>query len=195
MAEPPHRIVLASRSPYRRQLLLRLIPAFDTVVPAVEETPVDGETPAQMALRLSQAKAKAGAAVHSNATVIGGDQVASLDGRVIGKPGDHSTAVQQLTDCSAQAIEFHTGVCVVAANGFAESYVDKSVVFFRQLSRDIIESYLRKEKPYDCVGSFKAEQLGVILFERIETSDPAAIQGLPMIWLAACLGRAGIDLL
>lgn len=195
MADSPHRIVLASRSPYRRQLLQRLVPAFDTVVPAVEETPTDGETPAQMALRLSQAKAKAVAAIHPNAAVIGGDQVASLDGRIVGKPGDHPTAVQQLTDCSARAVEFHTGVCVVAANGFTESYVDKSVVFFRQLSGDLIEHYLRKEQPYDCAGSFKAEQLGVILFERIETSDPAAIQGLPMIWLAACLGRAGIELL
>ena len=103
--------------------------------------------------------------------------------------------MRQLTDCSAQAVVFHTGVCVVAANDFKETYVDKSVVFFRQLNADLIERYLRKEKPYDCVGSFKAEQLGVILFERIETEDPAAIQGLPMIWLAACLGRAGIQLL
>lgn len=195
MAEFTRRIVLASRSPYRRQLLQRLIPTFDTVVPAVAETPADGETPAQMALRLSQTKAKAGAAIHSNAIVIGGDQVASLDGRAIGKPDDHATAVQQLTDCSGQAVEFHTGVCVVTTNGFTESYVDKTVVYFRQLSRDLIERYLRKEEPYDCVGSFKAEQLGVILLERIETNDPAAIQGLPIIWLAACLGRAGIELL
>ena len=155
---------------------------------------MDSETPAQMALRLSQAKANAVAALHSNAAVIGGDQVASLDGRIVGKPGDHQTAVRQLADCSAQAVEFYTGVCVVAADGFKESHVDKSVVYFRQLSSDLIERYLRKEQPYDCAGSFKAEGLGVILFERIETGDPAAIQGLPMIWLAACLSRAGIEL-
>ncbi len=195
MAESSQRIVLASSSPYRQRLLQRVIPAFDTMVPAVVETPVDGETPAQMALRLSQMKANAGAAIHSNAIVIGGDQVASLDGRTIGKPGDHATAVKQLTDCSGKAVEFHTGVCVITSNGITESHVDKTVVYFRQLSRDLIEGYLRKEEPYDCAGSSKAEKLGVILFERIETNDPAAIQGLPMIWLAACLGRAGIELL
>ena len=195
MTKSTPRIVLASRSPYRKQLLQRVIPGFDTMVPAVVETPVDGETPAQMALRLSQMKANAGAAIHSNAIVIGGDQVASLNGRTIGKPGNHATAVKQLTNCSGKAVKFYTGVCVIAPNGITESYVDKTVVHFRQLSRDLIEGYLRKEKPYDCAGSFKAEQFGVILFERIETNDPAAIQGLPIIWLVACLGRAGIELL
>ena len=195
MAESPQKVVLASGSRYRRQLVQTLIPAFDVVVPDVEETPADGETPKQLALRLSESKANAGSAAYPEAIVIGGDQVASLDGRIIGKPGDHATAVQQLTACSSHAVEFHTGACVVGANGFSESYVDNTVVYFRQLNRDLIERYLRKEQPYDCVGSFKAEQLGVILFERIETTDPAAIQGLPMIWLAACLTRAGVDLL
>lgn len=191
------KLILASTSTYRRELLSRLRIAFDSVPPGVDETPVPGESPAEAASRLGLAKARAVAALHPEALVIGSDQTASVDGReIIGKPGSHERARIQLRAASGQAMVFHTAMSVVRErDGFCFSRVVDTRVRFRKLSDDEIEAYLLAEKPYDCAGSARSEALGISLLESIDCNDPTALVGLPLIALCDALRAAGFPLL
>jgi septum formation protein len=191
---PSRRLVLASTSRYRRELLERLRLAFDVRDPRVDETPGAGEMPRDLALRLALAKAEAIAAVEPEAVVIGSDQVADLDGMAIGKPGDHERATAQLRSMRGKTVVFHTAVAVVcAASGFRAVELAPVTVRFRHLSDAEIEHYLRAEQPYDCAGSAKAETLGIALLDGIDSDDPTALIGLPLIRTCALLRRAGIE--
>jgi septum formation protein len=191
---PARHLVLASTSPYRRQLLARLRLAFDVESPDVDESARDGEQPAQTAVRLALAKAVAVAARHGDAVVIGSDQVADLDGRGIGKPGDHARATAQLRAMRSRTVVFQTAVAVVCgATGFAETALVPVAVRFRDLDDAEIERYLRAETPYDCAGSAKIETLGIALVESVGADDPTALIGLPLIRTCELLRRAGID--
>ena len=188
------RLILGSTSRYRRELLERLRLPFAVESPGVDETPLAGEGPASMALRLALAKAHAVARLHPDAVVIGSDQVADLDGEAVGKPGTHERAVEQLRSMSGRSVVFQTAVAVVcAASGFADSALAQVRVRFRTLSDAQIERYLRVEQPYDCAGSAKSEALGIALLESIESDDPTALIGLPLIRTCALLRAAGID--
>lgn len=189
-AQPP--VLLASSSVYRRELLARLLPAFETAVPDVDETPRTGETPDAMAARLAGLKARHCAAGRPDSIVIGSDQVPVLSDRVLRKPGSRERAVQQLSECSERAVEFLTAVAVIGPGGREETHLDQTLVRFRRLSAEEIERYVDAERPFDCAGSFRAEGLGIALFESIESRDPTALQGLPLIWLAGCLNRFGL---
>ncbi len=197
MAQPldqPRRLLLASTSPYRKALLERLGLRFDVAAPGVDEAALRGEAPEQTALRLSVLKAKAVQA--AGAIVIGSDQVASLDGRRLGKPGSHDKAVRQLRRLSGRTAEFHTAVTVLdSASGELHSRVVPCRVTFRDLAADTIETYLQREQPYDCAGSAKAEGLGIALIARIDTDDPTSLIGLPLIALTEMLARAGLRVL
>ncbi|MCW5632637.1 MAG: septum formation inhibitor Maf [Rubrivivax sp.] len=193
-ARPP--LILASTSPYRRELLGRLRLVFDVAAPGVDETPHPGERPAELAGRLSRAKAQAVAARHPGAVVIGSDQVCELDGEALGKPGTHERAVQQLHRLSGRRAVFHTSVCVLRRDtGYEAHDAAPVVVRFRVLAADEIEHYLRTEQPYDCAGSAKCETLGIALLEAIESDDPTALVGLPLIRTSRMLRAAGIDVL
>lgn len=187
-------LVLGSTSRYRRELLQRLGVPFDVASPEVDETPLPGERPADLAPRLALAKARAVAAKHPHAVVIGSDQIADLHGEPIGKPGTHERAVAQLQAMSGQALVFHTALAVVRpATGF-ERVIDVPVrVQFRSLTNAEIETYLRAEQPYDCAGSAKSEGLGVTLLHAIESNDPTALVGLPLIQTCELLRAAGWD--
>jgi septum formation protein len=191
---PGQRLVLASTSRYRRELLARLRLPFDVESPDVDEVPRSGETPAETAVRLALAKANAVAARHGDAVVIGSDQIADLDGRGVGKPGDHERATAQLRSMRGRVVVFQTAVAVVCrASGFAESALVPVTVRMRDLSDAEIERYLRAETPYDCAGSAKIETLGIALVESVGSDDPTALIGLPLIATCALLRRAGID--
>jgi len=193
-SDAPSRLILASTSRYRRELLERLRLPFDVVPPQTDETPLPGESPAVLAQRLALAKARAVAQLHPHAVVIGSDQVADLAGRPVGKPGNHERAVEQLRAMSGRRIVFQTAVAVVhAAAGYEAAALVPVTVAFRQLSRDEIERYLRAEQPYDCAGSAKCETLGIALLEAIESDDPTALVGLPLIRTCALLRGAGVD--
>ena len=192
MNPPP--LVLASTSRYRRELLQRLRLPFEAVAPGVDETPLAGETPAGLAQRLALAKARAVRAMRPGAVVIGSDQVADLDGEPIGKPHTHERAVAQLTRLSGRRVVFQTAVAVLA-EGFERVLLAPVVVRFRVLAPAEIEFYLRTEEPYDCAGSAKSETLGIALLEAIESDDPTALVGLPLIRTAALLREAGLDVL
>jgi septum formation protein len=190
---PPPRLVLASTSRYRRELLARLGLPFDTASPRADETPLPGETPAATALRLSAEKARSVAARFPGALIIGSDQVADCDGEPVGKPGDHERAVAQLTRLSGRTVVFHTGIALLdTATGDCRLALVDVRSTFRELAADEIEAYLRRERPYDCAGSVKSEALGIALFERIESDDPSALVGLPLIRLASMLRDAGV---
>ncbi len=187
-------LVLGSTSRYRRELLQRLRLPFEAVAPDVDETPRPGEAPAALALRLALAKAQAVAALRPQAVVIGSDQVADLDGQPIGKPGGHERAVAQLRSLSGRQAVFQTAVSVVRADtGFAKTLLAPVTVRFRTLSDAEIERYLRLEAPYDCAGSAKSETLGIALLDAIESDDPTALVGLPLIRTCALLREAGLD--
>jgi septum formation protein len=190
-------LILASTSRYRRELLSRLTPGFDVVAPRVTEDAGYGEAPALLAQRLAREKAHDVADRHPGMLVIGSDQVAELDGLAIGKPGSADAACAQLAACSGRELLFHTAVCLVDARG-AEARVqcaaDLTRVVFRMLDADEIARYVAAEQPLDCAGSFKAEGLGITLFERIESIDPTALVGLPLIALAHMLRAAGLAL-
>lgn len=189
------RLVLASTSPYRRELLARLGMPFETAAPGVDEAPHAGEAPAATARRLAREKASALAHDFPDALIIGSDQVAELDHRPLGKPLTHVNAVQQLKFCSGRTVEFHTGLCLLhAATGTAQVGSVVNRVRFRQLDGDEIERYLRREQPYDCTGSAKVDALGIVLLEAVEGEDPNALIGLPLILLADMLRRAGLRL-
>ena len=189
---PP--LILGSTSVYRRELLARLRLPFEVHAPHVDETPLPGEAPAALAQRLALAKAHSVARLHPEAVVIGSDQVADLDGQPIGKPGTHERAVAQLRSMSGRSVVFQTAVAVVCARS---AYVGTALapvkVRFRELSSEEIELYLRAEQPYDCAGSAKSETLGIALLDAIESDDPTALVGLPLIRTCALLRAAGID--
>ncbi|TVQ72991.1 MAG: septum formation inhibitor Maf [Chromatiaceae bacterium] len=187
-------LVLASTSPFRRELLQRLALPFDTCSPQVDETPKAGEAPGAMVARLAEAKARAGAEQKPDSLIIGSDQCAELDGRILGKPGDHQRAVEQLGAASGRTVVFHTGLCLLnAVTGEAQVDVVPFKVRFRSLSAEQIENYLRKEEPYQCAGSIKSEGLGIALFEAMEGDDPTALVGLPLIRLCTMMERAGLN--
>ena len=189
---PPRRLLLASTSRYRRELLGRLGLPFAVQAPTTDESALPDEAPERMAERLAAAKA-ASIAAH-DAIVIGSDQTASLEGRLLRKPGRHEIALAQLEAAQGKTVVFHTGVHVLdTAAGTSWSHVDRTEVRFARRGRDELQRYLEIEQPFDCVGSFKAEGLGVALFESIESRDPTALIGLPLIWLAAALKSAGLD--
>lgn len=189
-------IVLASSSPYRRDLLDRLGLPFVCKRPDVDETPHPNEAPAALAARLAHTKAEAVAAASgASALVIGSDQVASCDGAVFGKPGHRDRTCEQLRRASGREVEFHTAVAVAAAgSGRIETGADLTRVRFRLLTDAEIDRYVDREQPYDCAGGFKAEGLGITLFESIESRDPTALIGLPLILVAKCLRAFGYDL-
>jgi septum formation protein len=185
-------LVLASTSPYRRELLARLQLGFEVMSPGVDERPLPGESPAATAVRLAEAKARAGAAAFPDALVIGSDQVAELDGERLEKPGTHAVAVQQLTLVSGRSAMFHTALALLnAGTGRLHTRVVPVRVTFRSLSPAQIEAYLRREQPYDCAGSAKSEGLGIALIRRIDAEDPSALIGLPLIALVDMLAEEG----
>ena len=187
-------LILASTSRYRCELLERLRLSFDVVSPEVDEAALPGEAPAALAQRLALAKARAVAQRHPGAVVIGSDQVADLHGEAIGKPGTHERAVAQLRRMRGQDVVFQTAVAVVcAATGYSESALVPVTVRLRRLTDAEIEHYLRTEQPYDCAGSAKAETLGIALLDAIESNDPTALIGLPLIKTCALLREAGLD--
>ena len=192
----PRSLVLGSTSRYRRELLERLRIPFTVAAPEVDETPLPGETPLALAIRLALAKAQAVAAQHPQAVVIGGDQVVDFHGEPLGKPGNHANAVAQLRRMRGHTVVFQTAVAVVCqATGFVQQDVAAVKVVFRNASDAEIEAYLRAEEPYDCAGSAKSEGLGIVLLERIDNDDPTALIGLPLIRTARMIAAAGIPLL
>ncbi len=189
-------VVLGSTSRYRRELMQRLGLPFEVDAPDVDETPQPGETPEALARRLALAKARAVAARHPEAVVIGSDQVADLAGLPLGKPGTHERAVAQLRMMRGQTVVFQTALAVVClASGFVREDLAAVRVRFRDLSDDEIEAYLRAEQPYDCAGSAKSEGLGIALLEAIDNDDPTALVGLPLIRTCRLLREAGVRLL
>jgi len=190
------RLVLASTSRYRRELLQRLGLAFEAAAPLCDETPIAGEDCAATALRLATGKAQSLARTFPDALIIGADQVASSEGSRLGKPGDHQTALRQLRALSGKSAQFDTAVSLLdAREGELQSRLIGCRVTFRTLTEKIIETYLRREQPYDCAASAKAEGLGIALIERIETDDPTSLIGLPLIALTAMLEHAGMPVL
>ena len=189
------KLVLASTSPYRRQLLERFGLRFSVAAPDVDETPLPGETPIDLANRLARAKAEVIAHRHTNSVVIGSDQVAIFGREVIGKPGNPERCIEQLKMLSGQRLAFHTAVNVIQSDtGSNQSHLDITTVHFRKLTTEEIERYVARERPVNCAGAFKAEALGITLFERIESNDPTALIGLPLIWLASALRGSGFTL-
>ncbi len=194
---PYPRLILASGSIYRRELLDRLCLPFEVIVPDIDETPHPAELPQETALRLAFEKAKAVGENHPDAIVIGSDQVATLDNRQIGKPGTHDNAMQQLMTMRGQCVIFHTALCVwdgrqPQPEKTAQTANVQTAVTFRDLPEAEFEAYLQKEQPYDCAGSAKNEALGIILLEKIESTDPTALTGLPLITLTTMLRHCGI---
>ena len=193
MNKPPP-LILGPTSRYRRELLQRLRLPFEVVSPEVDESALPDETPAELALRLALAKARAVAALHPNAVVIGADQVADLDGHALGKPGNHDKALAQLRHLSGRQAVFQTAVAVVRADtGYEEALLAPVTVRFRTLNDDEIERYLRLDEPYDCAGSAKSETLGIALLDAIDSDDPTALVGLPLIRTCRMLRQAGLD--
>ena len=188
------RLILASTSVYRRDLLARLRLPFETAHPGVDETPLSGEAPTALVDRLALAKAKAVAAREADAWVIGSDQTAELDGMPLGKPGGREAAMAQLAAMSGRVIAFRTAVAVVHREGRVFAELDTTIVRFRRLSPDEIARYVDAEQPFDCAGSFKSEGFGIALFTAIESQDPTALIGLPLIATAGLLRKAGFAL-
>jgi septum formation protein len=187
-------LVLGSTSRYRRELLARLRLPFDVAAPTVDETPLAGETPADLALRLALSKGREVASRFPAAVVIGADQVCDLDGEPIGKPGDHARAAAQLRRLSGRTAVFQTALAVLRpATGFERALLAPVRVQFRILNDAEIERYLALEQPYDCAGSAKCETLGIALLDAIHSDDPTALVGLPLIGTAQLLREAGID--
>lgn len=190
-------LVLASTSPYRRELLSRLQLPFTTARPDADETPLAGETPEALAGRLARVKAESLVHAYDNALLIGSDQVATLDDvTAIGKPGNRNNAITQLSAASGQTLIFYTGLCVVnTATGTTQQLVDRYEIQFRDLTREEIIAYIEQEQPLDCAGSFKAEGLGSALFARHQGADPTSLVGLPLIALCECFRRQGVPIL
>ena len=194
MKTRPHRtLVLASTSPFRRQLLERLGVPFETFAPQVDESRHAGEPAAQLVRRLSEAKARAGADAFPDALIIGSDQVAVCGDDILGKPGNHDNACRQLARLAGQRVTFLTGLCLFdAVNASVRLDLVPYHVSFRALTAAQIDRYLRAEQPYNCAGSFKSEGLGISLFEAMQGEDPSALIGLPLIRLVSWLNQAGV---
>ena len=185
-------IFLASSSPYRRDLLDRFLKHYETVDPEVDENNDEGLAPADLVRHLARKKAEAVAVNARRALVIGADQVAVIDDRILGKPGTHARAVEQLLAASGKSVTFLTAVCILDPVGRSRyEHTDKTIVRFRDFDRRLAETYLRHDEPYDCAGSFRIEGAGFVLFESVSTDDPTALIGLPMIWLADRLLQLG----
>lgn len=185
--------MLASTSPFRRQLLERLGVPFETLSPEVDETPGHGERAEALVMRLAEAKARAGAGAWPDALIIGSDQVAVCGDDVLGKPGDHATACEQLGRLSGRRVTFYTGLCLFdARSGQPRVDLVPYHVSFRRLDPQQIDRYLKHDRPYNCAGSFKSEGLGISLFEAMQGEDPNALIGLPLIRLVSWLNDAGI---
>ncbi|WP_019590235.1 MULTISPECIES: nucleoside triphosphate pyrophosphatase [unclassified Thioalkalivibrio] len=194
MPSPERSVILASTSPYRAQLLQRLALPFGTDAPTVDEQPYPGEAPADLVRRLAEAKARAVSGRHGDALIIGSDQNAAHAGRILGKPGDETSAREQLAMLSGGTVTFHTGLCLLdTATGEAQVEETPCRVTFRDLDAAEIAAYVRQDQPLDCAGSFRSEGLGISLFERMDTEDPTALVGLPLIRLAALLRAAGVS--
>lgn len=190
------KLILASTSPFRKAILDKLGIDFDTASPETDETALTNETPQQLVDRLSIAKAKAIADKVNDALVIGSDQISVINGEIIGKPHTHENAVKQLQDASGKTVTFYTGLCLY--NSTTQHYQSEVVPFnvvFRDLDDQLIENYLRKEKPYNCAGSFKSEALGIVLFEKLEGDDPNTLMGLPLIRLVKMLEKENFSIL
>jgi len=186
------RIVLASESRYRQGLLDRFLDDYETVSPGVDESGHEGENPGELASRLARAKAEAASSAIPDALIIGADQLAALDGGVLGKPGEHQKAVEQLLAASGKKVRFLTAVCILdPVSRRRYEHMDETTVRFRNFDRRLADAYLRHDEPYDCAGSFKIEGAGFVLFESVTTDDPTALIGLPMIWLAGTLQELG----
>jgi septum formation protein len=192
-ASQSKKLILASTSKYRKELLGRLGLAFETISPEVDETPLANESPELMAIRLAQAKALAVSLSNPSTCVIGSDQVVDLNGVAMGKPGDHKNAMAQLQKLRGQTVKFHTAVCVAHA-GSAKTVNVITEVKFRQLADDVLEAYLLAETPYDCAGSAKSEGLGICLLEHVRSDDPTALIGLPLITVCSLLREAGFSI-
>ena len=185
-------ILLASSSPYRRGLLDRFLAEFEAVSPDVDESNNEGLEPGELARHLARAKAEAVSASSRNALIIGADQLAVLDGQVLGKPGSHQKAVEQLLAASGKSVKFLTAVCMLdPVTRKRYEHTDETNVQFREFDRRLAEAYLRLDEPYDCAGSFKLEGAGFVLFESVKTDDPTALIGLPMIWISDRLLELG----
>lgn len=193
MRQTPPPLILASSSRYRRELLERLQLPFRVVGPEVDETASAWEAPTALAPRLALAKAQAVARDHPGAVVIGSDQVADLDGRALGKPATAERACAQLLAASGRAVHFHTAVAIVGPVGSHVAHLDRTTVRFRTLAAPEIARYVERDAPLDCAGSFRAEGLGLVLFDSIESSDPTALIGLPLMWVAGALRALGLD--
>ena len=189
-------LLLASSSTYRRALLERLNLVFTQVSPDIDETAMANESAHDLVVRLSRQKAEALASQYLNTLIIASDQVAELDGLILGKPGTEQRAIEQLSQCSGRQVRFHTGLCLLnTRTGHQQVESVEFSVWFRSLTRSQIEGYVRKELPLDCAGSFKCEGLGIALFERMEGQDPNSLIGLPLIRLVSMLGNEGVDVL
>jgi len=185
-------IVLASSSPYRRDLLDRFLEDYETVSPDVDESNDQGLRPKKLARYLARKKAEAAAVIARGSLIIGADQLAVLNGEVLGKPGDHQRAVEQLLAASGHVVTFLTAVCILDPIGRTRyEHTDKTTVRFRDFDRRLADAYLHHDEPYDCAGSFKLEGAGFVLFESVTTDDPTALIGLPMIWVADVLLKLG----
>ena len=190
------KLVLASTSRYRRELLSRLHTPFEVASPNVDETPLPGESPSQTALRLSVLKAQAVATQYPDALIIGSDQVLMLDAEQLGKPGNYENALAQLKKMQGKAMVFHTALTLLnSKTGHTQTRDVPTVVHIRKLSDTQIEAYLKKEEPYDCAGSAKSESLGIALMERMDSPDPTALIGLPLMALTEMLMNEGFDVL
>ncbi|MDH3337350.1 MAG: Maf family nucleotide pyrophosphatase [Gammaproteobacteria bacterium] len=186
------RIILASASPYRRGLLDRFLDDFETVSPDIDESNELGLSPKKLARHLAKTKAETVSMQARDSLIIGADQLAVLDSRVLGKPGNHQKAVEQLMAAAGKVVTFRTAVCILDPVGRNRyEHVDKTTVHFRQFDRRLAESYLRHDQPYDCAGSFKIEGAGFVLLDSVRTDDPTALIGLPMIWVSDVLLELG----
>jgi MAF protein len=188
-------LVLGSTSPFRRELLEKLGLPFATAAPDVDESRREGETPEQLVVRLAEAKARTVAAQHPAALIIGSDQVACVDGEILGKPGNRDKAIAQLASMAGKTVEFHTGLCLYnSEKERVQVLCEPFRVHFRQLNTGQIERYVDHEQPFNCAGSFKSEGMGITLFRKLEGDDPNALVGLPLIRLVEMLEKEGIEL-
>ncbi|MFT0139106.1 nucleoside triphosphate pyrophosphatase [Alloalcanivorax xenomutans] len=188
-------LILASSSPFRRELLGKLGLPFTAASPDIDESALPGESATELVLRLARLKAQALAADHPGALIIGSDQVCVLDDAILGKPGDRDNAINQLSNASGRSVVFHTGLCLYnSATGRHQSGCENFTVHFRTLSQDRIRRYVDNEKPFNCAGSFKSEGLGIVLFKALEGRDPNALVGLPLILLTDFLAAEGVSL-
>ena len=185
-------IILASSSNYRRGLLDRFLHEYETVSPNIDETSDGTLSPTSLASSLARRKAEKVSSMHRDALIIGADQLAVLGNRILGKPGDHAMAIEQLLAAAGKTVSFLTAVCLLEPDSLQRhEHIDRTLVHFRDFDRRLAEAYLRHDEPYDCAGSFKIEGAGFVLFESVKTDDPTALIGLPMIWLSSRLQELG----